>query len=40
MDYKELRKKYVLYRYVSIVLAVISILFIAWMVRDSAIQII
>lgn len=40
MDYKELRKKYVLYRYVVIVLAVISILCIVWMVRDSAIQII
>lgn len=40
MNYLELRKKYVHYRYVAIVLAVISILCIAWMVRDSAIQII
>ena len=40
MNYLKLRKKYVLYRYVAIVLAVISILYIAWMVRDNAIQII
>lgn len=39
MNYVELRKKYVLYRYVAIVLAVISILCIAWMVRDTTFQI-
>ena len=39
MNYVELRKIYVLYRYVAIVLAVISILCIAWMVRDTTFQI-
>lgn len=39
MDYKALRKKYVLYRYVAIVLAIICILFVAWMVRDTTFQI-
>ena len=40
MNYLELRKKYVLYRYVAIVLAVICILITAWAVRDITIQII
>lgn len=40
MNYLELRKKYVLYRYVVIVLADICILFTVWLVRDITILII
>lgn len=38
MNYLEIRKKYGLYRKVAIVLAVLLILFIAWMVKDRSIQ--
>ena len=40
MNYLELRKKYVLYRYVAIFWAVICIISTAWAVRDITIQII
>ena len=38
MNYLELRKKYAFYRKVAIVLAVLLILFVAWMVNDRTIQ--
>lgn len=40
MNYLELRKKYVLYRYVAIVLAVICILYTDWMIKNITIKII
>ena len=40
MNYLELRKKYVLYRYVAIVLAVICILCTDWMIKNITIKII
>ena len=39
MNYLEIRKKYGFYRKVVIVLAVLLILFVAWMVKDRTIQI-
>jgi len=38
MNYLEIRKKYGFYRKVVIVLAVLLILFVAWMVKDRTIQ--
>ena len=38
MNYLELRKRYAFYRKVVIVLAVLLILFVAWMVKDRSIQ--
>ena len=38
MNYLELRKRYAFYRKVAIVLAVLLILFVAWMVKDRTIQ--
>ncbi len=38
MNYLEILKKYGLYRKVAIVLAVLLILFVAWMVNDRTIQ--
>ena len=38
MNYLELRKRYAFYRKVAIVLAVLLILFVAWMVKDRSIQ--
>lgn len=38
MNYLELRKKYAFYRKVAIVLAVLLILYVAWMVNDRTIQ--
>lgn len=40
MNYLELRKKYVLYRYVAIVLAIICILCTDWMIKNITIKII
>ena len=37
MNYLEIRKKYAFYRKVVIVLAVLLILFVAWMVKDTSI---
>ena len=37
MNYLEIRKKYGFYRKVVIVLAVLLILFVAWMVKDTSI---
>lgn len=38
MNYLELRKRFAFYRKVAIVLAVLFILFVAWMVKDRSIQ--